>query len=202
MFDFIKFYAFRRRLKKAMEGYHDSDDPWSAHLQKTTISQFIEEVVPEGDSVLEIGCGDGIFTPYFCSKFNHVHALDISQNAIDKAEDNLEDIHENVSFLCKDIYSFDFSQSYSLITLSFTLDYLGFKKYPKQFIALMHRIARHSNDILIIQPIYSQEDFTRVNSVMQIFKQFGKKLKVQKFVENENPKLLFLLFTSDIPNNK
>jgi SAM-dependent methyltransferase len=59
------------------------------------------ELLFKGAEVIDIGCGPGKFVTRFAETADHVTALDISENMLLRAKENVKKAgHENVSFVC------------------------------------------------------------------------------------------------------
>lgn len=73
---------------------------------------FIEEVkeINENTSVLEIGCGEGgNLVPFLKRGCKRIVGIDMAPNKIQNAKDyfSKQENHENISFICDDIYNID-----------------------------------------------------------------------------------------------
>lgn len=73
--------------------------------------------ISKDSSVLDIGCGDGIYSGiFYSSKAKNVLGVDINLDAIIKARQNYK--NENVKFQKKDVLTWDIpSNSYNLVTM-------------------------------------------------------------------------------------
>lgn len=93
MFDFV--FARDARFPGASPFYRGF---WSA------------ELVRDGDSVLDIGCGDGFFSARFLAeRASRVDALDVDPLAVRTAQ--TQNALRNVSFFCRDAVNSPFPQS-------------------------------------------------------------------------------------------
>ena len=73
--------------------YYENDDFWAGALDNPTdrerISQLAAIIPQEVKSVLDVGCGDGMFVNYLLSsgrRFDRLHAVDRSQKALSRVK--------------------------------------------------------------------------------------------------------------------
>ena len=94
--------------------YQDDMKDLGYQLSLTILSQYNFE------SILDVGCGEGMFTSLLKKKNNHVTGVDISPTAIKKAEARFKDI----VFFVGDINTEVFLQRYDLVVLREVLSYV------------------------------------------------------------------------------
>ena len=94
---------------------------------------FVNNVSP-GDSVLDIGCGNGFLSYDVAGKAAKVTAIDLNQSNIEFASKNFR--KDNIEYLCGDATSTDFKGKFDVIILSNLLEHLedreGFLKKVRQ----------------------------------------------------------------------
>ena len=79
----------------------------------TRCADFVASLVPKGASLLDIGCGPGLYTTQFAKRGLHVTGLDFSENSIAYAE-----AHDSGSeYILGDYLSMDFENAFDVITL-------------------------------------------------------------------------------------
>jgi ubiquinone/menaquinone biosynthesis C-methylase UbiE len=103
-------------------------------IQMPAIRSMLKEI--KYHSVLDIGCGTGIYTRYFSDMDKSVTAIDISENMLDFAKKSILK-KNNTSFIKDDFLTHDFGdKKFDLIFASFVINYfddldLFFKKIKK-----------------------------------------------------------------------
>ena len=60
------------------ERYLTGDTPWTAHALLTRVLDIIQECLPKGGSILEIGCGYGQEAIALATLGYHLTAVDLS----------------------------------------------------------------------------------------------------------------------------
>jgi trans-aconitate methyltransferase len=94
--------------------YQDDMRDLGYQLSFTILAQY------NFNSILDLGCGEGMFTSLLKKKNNHVTGVDISPTAIKKAEARFKDI----VFFVGDINTEVFLQRYDLVVLREVLSYV------------------------------------------------------------------------------
>lgn len=189
MFEFFKFAAFRKRLKKAMETYHRLDDPWSAEHVKEIIASFLNTQAVPCSTILDVGAGDGVITELLGTIAENIDAVEISKNALKKAKER--SYAAQVSFHNCDIHSFHFKKKYDIILLSYIVEYLGFDAFPKKFVWLLMEMTKHSEKIIIIQPVQNEENLKQIHKMVLMLNQFGF-IEAHKEISTETSPDLFM----------
>jgi 2-polyprenyl-3-methyl-5-hydroxy-6-metoxy-1,4-benzoquinol methylase len=82
---------------------------------------FLHHVEPD-DSVLDIGCGNGLLTYDVASKARNVTAIDIDERNIEWAKRNHN--KENIRYLCGDATQLRFVEKFDVIILSNVLEHI------------------------------------------------------------------------------
>lgn len=96
------------------------------------------KIIRHGDKVLDVCCGDGIYTGLYYSMFAElVHGIDRNEFAIDTA--NKRYLKKNVKFFKKDILKEDFPlKNYDVIFMFAALEHFS----PEQGSQILERIAK------------------------------------------------------------
>jgi len=83
------------------EWYQTQPDPWrvSEKEEEMEKAQTIYSMIPEADTGIDLGCGEGIFTKLYKRKIKKMWGVDISPTAIERAME----ICPDVEFLVHDI---------------------------------------------------------------------------------------------------
>ena len=79
---------------------------WDRYYSKTngietpsTFASYVSDLIKKGESILELGCGNGRDSFYFAKKGFHVFAIDQSKIVINRIKKK----NINPKFICKDI---------------------------------------------------------------------------------------------------
>jgi SAM-dependent methyltransferase len=105
-------------------------DPWdyvASPYERRKYARTLEAVLrgrAGAESVLEVGCSNGVFTAMLAGHFESVTALDVSDEALDKARLRNRSAR-NVAFVHGDIRSIDLRRRFDVIVCAETLYYIG-----------------------------------------------------------------------------
>jgi len=122
--------------------------------QATTLSELLhyDTSFPEGDHILEVGCGVGGQTLFLCPRSPGAHftAIDISLESIQKARTTIcKSNITNVSFQVADIFHLPFSdESFDHLFICFVLEHLP---DPKSALITLKRILKKNGAITVIE---------------------------------------------------
>lgn len=194
MIELFKFLLFNRRLKKKMKQTHELQDPWSAELNREAISELFRQELDSLGTVLELGSGEGHVTETLLPISDTITCVEIASEAIAKAKEKETLQNDKISFVENNIHTYLFPEHHDTTVMSFIVEYLGLKKFPKQFISLMMKIALNTNRIIIVQPIYGPEDMNTFSTITAIFTQFGMELKKDRVTTTVTPHIFFAVY--------
>lgn len=99
----------------------DSDDPELRELFAPVYDWFAD--VPIGGQVLELACGTGAWTSRLATRAEHVHAVDVAPEMIQRAQNRVAD-SGNVDFEVADVYQWDPPAVYDTVFFSFLLTHV------------------------------------------------------------------------------
>lgn len=83
---------------------------------------FFTDNIQEGDSVLDLGCGNGFLTSDIAAKAKRVTAVDFNKANIDFARRNFS--RDNIEYICADATQFSSGERFDAVTLSNVLEHL------------------------------------------------------------------------------
>ena len=84
-------------------------------------NMFLEALKPDKNkNVLEIGLGTGRIAVKVAPRCMHLTGIDISSKTIERAKENLKE-HTNISFICDDFVSYNFTDTFDIIYSSLTM---------------------------------------------------------------------------------
>lgn len=164
--------------KKTSTLINPSDDHFTHY--KDTLS-----LLPKMNSVVDIGCGDGLFTLTMASMCQHVEAYDIAPKLIHVANQRKQKLNiENVEFICKDYRKIELKNQTDLFQL---IDFTSSIISDFEFIKFMFSIKNKINEqgFLIVSDLFSlgQNRLTQPPSgciskirSLEIFKELMKNL--------------------------
>jgi 2-polyprenyl-3-methyl-5-hydroxy-6-metoxy-1,4-benzoquinol methylase len=97
---------------------------------------FLDAVEPK-DRVLDVGCGNGLVARDIAQKAKHVVGIDKNRGIINKARDRCKD-SENITFICADATTYQFSESFDKMIFSNVLEHIEDRV---QFLVKMKELA-------------------------------------------------------------
>ncbi|RBP40583.1 polysaccharide deacetylase [Roseimicrobium gellanilyticum] len=108
------------------ESLFESEDPWDYGnvYEQTKYQQTLDLLPPVTfESALEVACAEGHFTVKLCERVKRLHAVDISQTAIRRAQERCRE-KGNVEFATLDFMTQPIEGTYDLIVCSEVLYYV------------------------------------------------------------------------------
>ena len=190
MFHRLKYFFFKKRRNKFISEMYLNEDPWSGALNLRAIAGFIDtHTQGKYQNTLDVGCGEGLLTPALVEISRSYLGIDISTQALSRAKEK----NRNLSQASFKHLDFDdvrkLQQKFDLLCFSFSLDYLGFQKYPKQFTKNLYELisssaAKHC-DLFIFNPVYNEKNLEDIDKYLFILKNFGFHLKHQEFLAGD-----------------
>ena len=99
----------------------DSDDPEVRHLLGPVYDWFAD--LPIRGRVLELACGTGAWTRRLAVRADHVHAIDVAPEMIERAEDKVAGVG-HVTFEVADVYRWQPAAVYDTVFFSFLLTHV------------------------------------------------------------------------------
>ena len=109
-------YASISRLAQVAEGgIHPKHRLMNYHA-------FFVDNIHEGDSVLDLGCGNGFLTHDIAAKARSVTAVDLNKDNIEFARRNFS--RDNIKYICADATQFSADEKFDVVTLSNVLEHL------------------------------------------------------------------------------
>jgi 2-polyprenyl-3-methyl-5-hydroxy-6-metoxy-1,4-benzoquinol methylase len=118
----------------------------------TNYHQFFIDNISNGDTVLDIGCGNGFLTSDIAKKAGSVTAIDLSERNIEIARRDFSG--DNIDYICGDVTEFDFKKGYNVITLSNLLEHIANRH------DFLTRIRSLANKFLIRVPTINRDWLT------------------------------------------
>jgi 2-polyprenyl-3-methyl-5-hydroxy-6-metoxy-1,4-benzoquinol methylase len=118
----------------------------------TNYHQFFIDNISNGDTVLDIGCGNGFLTSDIAKKAGNVTAIDMSERNIEIARRDFS--RDNIDYICGDVTEFNFEKGYNVITLSNLLEHIANRQ---DFLA---RIRGLADKFLIRAPMVNRDWLT------------------------------------------
>lgn len=128
-------------------------DPIKQYVQYPTMEKFLGVV--KGQTILDIGCGDGLFTRRIGQKGAKIIAYDNSVEQIKKAAKHKS---KHITFVLADPYTFQskekFDKAFSILVIPYAKD----RKYLKQFFISTSKFLKNKGEFvsIIINPEYKR----------------------------------------------
>ena len=113
---------------------------------------FFLENITANDTVLDVGCGNGIVTRDLSKKAREIIGIDILNRSIQKARKDCS--HKNVQFICGDATKYTFKTTFNAIILSNVLEHI------ENRVEFLHRIRPLSKKFLIRVPMIDRDWLT------------------------------------------
>ncbi len=111
-------------VSEQMLKFHLNPDMEAASKTKATIAAEADFIIKstamsEGHSVLDLGCGPGLYVQEFAKTGATVTGVDLSGRSIDYAKNNMEPKHKNTHFIKMNYLDLNFKESFDIATLIF-----------------------------------------------------------------------------------
>jgi cyclopropane fatty-acyl-phospholipid synthase-like methyltransferase len=129
------------------------------------------------DIILDLGCGNGLFTTFFASKCKKIVGVDFAQELV--AQIDL-DKYKNVSVFVEDVRTIDFEkQSFEKVFMYAGLQYLSYKETIQLFETV--------NRWLIRRGIFFIGDIPDINKIWNFFNSGGRERIYFDSIKNDKP---------------
>ena len=178
-------------MDKIKKYFNDISDNWTNESDDINLIRELIKASPikKGDSVLDIGCGKGILTPYLYEVTKKkVIAIDIADKMIEGAKIKYNE-NSNYEFICDDFLVHDFNELFDALVVynayPHFLDVVAFNNKAskllknKGYLILMHSLGReklnmHHHNVMEISRIleepkkefeYFKSDFALIKSL-------------------------------------
>jgi len=115
----IKFWDDPHISKSMLEAHLDPDHD-AASRKSVTINKEIEhlvssDVLKQGDRVLDLGCGPGLYSSRLCQKGMNVTGVDFSERAIDFAIKYAAEKGLDIDYRCTNFFDIDYSEEFDAV---------------------------------------------------------------------------------------
>ncbi len=194
-----------KHVSKELLKMHLDDEHQSASRPKDTIiseAKFITSYTKMNEkcSVLELGCGPGLYTKEFANTGAQITALDISKNSLKYAEKNTCSTLKNVTFIEKNYLNLDYEDKFDIITLIF-YDFCALN--PNEQVTLLNNVhnALKENGVFILDVMSENrqiKEYTEVTTCEDGFwspEPYIEIFNSYLFIEQDFPKTECLQYT-------
>jgi len=151
---------------KFEELYKGKPDPWSvkkAVSEKFRLDRLFGMINFQNyNSILDLGCGEGVFTSKLTKLGDKITCVDISSTAIERAKHSVDSRGKQVRFLCADINNLnvlDAENKFDLICCLETLYYLE-KSDREKLLDGIEMLLRENGFILFSAPVIGKSYYT------------------------------------------
>jgi len=101
---------------------HLDDESDEGSRKHNTIVQSVNWLcqqlnLPEESTLLDLGCGPGLYSENFYGQGFDVTGIDISQNSIDYAQKQAEESGYQINYICQNYLDIDYEATFDVITL-------------------------------------------------------------------------------------
>lgn len=134
-------------LEMSPEEWYQEEDPWgvSEKEEEWEKAYFILDIIPNAESGLDLGCGEGVFTKLYKRKIKNLSACDISPTAIERAKENVD----GVNFFVQDMtQKFDMKERFDMVLINEVLYYINPKKW-KQMSENIYGLLKPKGKLLV-----------------------------------------------------
>jgi len=107
-------------ISKSMLEAHLNPDHDAASRKAVTINKEIEHLVSsgvlkQGNRVLDLGCGPGLYSSRLCQKGMKVTGIDFSERSIDFAIKYAEEKGLDINYRCINFFDIDYSEEFDVV---------------------------------------------------------------------------------------
>lgn len=135
-------YKVERVFRRSPDPYHCRDSSYELAKVRDQLAVLGVQRFKRG---LEIGCGEGVFTPHLAQRCDQVVGIDLSSTAIARAKETTSHL-SNVSVLVANIRRYQPPSPFDLIVASEVLYYVGEKRSLRLLEEVVERIVELSDD--------------------------------------------------------
>ncbi|MCC2095771.1 MAG: class I SAM-dependent methyltransferase [Hyphomicrobiales bacterium] len=137
------------RLRTALQ---PTDDEIRLHKMSSN-AKSAAELLPKGNRLLDVGCGEGKFTRSMTSMYDKVTGIDVKQTSIDKALAANAEEGKNVEFQVADAEAMPFADaSFDTVVISNSLHHFP---DPRKGLAEAARVLKPGGHLYIMEPVAS-----------------------------------------------
>jgi SAM-dependent methyltransferase len=153
--------------KKMLE-FHLNDSIDSASRNISFIDRSVDWMVKHfdinsGSSIIDFGCGPGLYTSRFAKTGAKVTGIDFSQNSLNYAKKEASKNNLNINYICCDYLEFDSKEKYDLITM-IMCDYTALSpSQRKKLLGIFHSLLKPDGSIIL--DVYSYNYFNETQEI-------------------------------------
>lgn len=156
-------------ISEQMLKFHLNPDIEAASKTKETIeieADFIIKSVAmsEGKTVLDLGCGPGLYVKEFAKTGAIVTGIDLSDRSIDYANSNIKPAHGNTTFIKMNYLEINFRESFDLATLIF-YDFCALNKDEQKILLEKIHRALKNNGYFIFDIVTENKPISILSSI-------------------------------------
>lgn len=104
----------------------------------------------QGKRILDIGCGNGVYSIEMAKYASSVIGIDINPDAIRQALSNKESQHvDNINFYCSDVGEFEHKEKFDIITMIEVLEHIP---DDKEMLLYLRRFLKDDGELILFVP--------------------------------------------------
>lgn len=137
---------------------------WYQDEPRTSLDIIEELGIPLTASIIDIGAGESYLPDYLIrAGYTQVAALDISENAIQKAKDRLGDLSDRVNYIISDITDFKPRRQYDLWHDRAVLHFLTTDEQVRKYVSIIQRSINPGGHVII--GVFSTDGPTKCSGI-------------------------------------
>lgn len=106
-------YLAKQMLKAHLDLKSDGASRKEKVINKTI--DFLNGVIKERSTILDLGCGPGLYAEKLCISGHQVTGVDFSENTIRYARDSAQKRGLDIEYVCDNIFSIDYKEHYDVV---------------------------------------------------------------------------------------
>ncbi|WP_160691127.1 methyltransferase domain-containing protein [Clostridium sp. C2-6-12] len=111
-------YIARQMLEAHLNPEFDGASRRSSIIEQT-VDFLDKKILRRESSILDLGCGPGLYAEKLCRKGHKVTGIDFSENTICYAKENAKRENLNIDYKCEDFFNLKYSEEYDAVIQSY-----------------------------------------------------------------------------------
>ncbi len=164
-------------------GSYDREEKRDGKIHRA-ISHLVKSYLKPTDTVLDFGCGTGLFSRELSGAVNTIHAIDLSSKMIALARTKTQD--PNIEYAHATIFDEHLKPGTYDVMFSFYI--LHLLEDPEAAVVRMHQLLKPGGLLISVTPCMGEKPF--LNSLFSMFSKIALVPQIKPFKLNELEKLI------------